>query len=144
MGTLFSLSVIIILIYLTLKFCCCKQKVSFSEKSEEKNQMNTEYYIDDISAQLDNVNSVMERVQALETLLTDIDTCSPERHQKYFTLEWVDTKGIAKAYTFMIDGENTNTECIYDMAYAERSALRILLKNEINLLGKCSNENIRN
>lgn len=71
------------------------------------------------------------QVLAIEKLLTDVNTCSPE-HQKGFTLMWESNEGGRLEYEFWLDGTDTNLQdALSWLATTERASKRIQLQNKI-------------
>ena len=135
-----SIIVIVILFGMIFHFFG-RSKFSFSEKTVESED-HPEYSLDRLTVQLDSVNNLVDQIQNIETLITDIEVCEPTEYIKNVTLSWFsDADNRNCSYSFFVDGENLNSQMFLNMAYAEREKLRSLLPNEIDNLKERSYEN---
>lgn len=85
---------------------------------------------------IDNLNILKDRLEQIENLITDIECCSPEKHQTFITV----SSG-TREIELHIDGENQTTQNLLKTLYAERKKLRTSLSDEIKKMGVRCNEN---
>ena len=75
---------------------------------------------------IDNLNILKDRLEQVENMITDIECCSPEKHQTFITV----VSG-TREVELHIDGENQTTQNLLKTLYAERKKLRTSLSEEI-------------
>lgn len=140
-----GVSSFIILIFIVVFIAAFrKSRFSFSDKSVSDDEADTDYTLEVIAKQLDKINNVMNRINDIEELITDVEICDPERYMKNITFNWTNEEnGYRSHYDFFLTGDNLNTEMILKMAYAERKELRSLLIQEIDKLSERSTKNVR-
>lgn len=85
---------------------------------------------------IDNLNILKDRLEQVENMITDIECCSPEKHQTFITV----ASG-TREVELHIDGENQTTQNLLKTLYAERKKLRTSLSDEIRNMGVRCNGN---
>lgn len=85
---------------------------------------------------INNLNAIKDRLEQVENMITDIESCSPDVHQSFVSI----VSG-SRTIDLHIDGENQNTENLLKTLYSERESLRTSLSNEIRNIGERCNEN---
>lgn len=85
---------------------------------------------------IDNLNLLKDRLEQVENMITDIECCSPEKHQTFITV----SSG-TREIELHIDGENQTTQNLVKTLYAERKKLRTSLSDEIRIMGGRCNGN---
>ena len=89
---------------------------------------------------IDQMQALRKRLDAIEDLLTELETCSPDTKAKGFRLTWTPrTGGQNITYDFLADGMNRVTEDLIQTARNERELLRSLLLREMKNSPTCSN-----
>lgn len=94
-----------------------------------------------VSEAIEEMNRTKEQLSSIEEMITDITICSPDDHNKYIRCEWANTLGECFKYDLFIDGNGTVSDELLKIAYAERSRLRTLLRQQIRNLNDRCNEN---
>ena len=79
---------------------------------------------------IEKLNALESRLEQVENLITDIECCSPEKHQAFITV----VSG-TREIQLHIDGENQTTQNLLQTLYAEREKLRTSLSDEIRKMG---------
>lgn len=94
-----------------------------------------------IKERIDYLNSLIQQLQTIEEMITDIESCEPDELEKPVRCEWTNVVGERFAYDLWIDGENIISKEMLKIAYSERSRLRTSLKSEIKKMPERCNEN---
>ena len=79
---------------------------------------------------IEKLNALESRLEQVENLITDIECCSPEKHQAFIHI----ISG-TREIELHIDGENQTTQNLLKTLYAEREKLRTSLSDEIRKMG---------
>ena len=79
---------------------------------------------------IEKLNALENRLEQVENLITDIECCSPEKHQAFIHI----VSG-TREIELHIDGENQTTQNLLKTLYAEREKLRTSLSDEIRKMG---------
>ena len=79
---------------------------------------------------IEKLNALENRLEQVENLITDIECCSPEKHQAFIHI----VSG-TREIELHIDGENQTTQNLLQTLYAEREKLRTSLSDEIRKMG---------
>ena len=140
MNTFISVCIIFVFFIAIVKIGGYREPPNSTEEKEEQDECE-EYSIEDVSAQLNIVNRIMEQINTIESMITDIKMCEPGEHEKNIKIRWSDEKYGNQEYNFLVSGADLNTDMLLEMAYSERNRLRSLMNNEIRILGERSNEN---
>ncbi|MBQ8688014.1 MAG: hypothetical protein IJ512_05645 [Ruminococcus sp.] len=91
---------------------------------------------------IDQMQALRQRLDIIEDLLTELETCSPDTRAKGFRLTWTPrTGGQNITYDFLADGVNRVTADLIQTARNERELLRSLLLREMRNYPTCSNAN---
>ncbi len=85
---------------------------------------------------INNLNAIRDRLEQVENMITDIESCSPDVHQSFVSI----VSG-SRTIDLHIDGENQSTENLLKTLYSERESLRTSLSDEIRNIGGRCNEN---
>ena len=85
---------------------------------------------------IEKLTALESRLEQVENLITDIECCSPEKHQAFIHI----VSG-TREIELHIDGENQTTQNLLKTLYAERKKLRTSLSDEIKKMGERCNEN---
>ena len=81
---------------------------------------------------IDQMQALRRRLDAIEELLTELETCSPDTRAKGFRLTWTPRAGGQNiTYDFLADGVNRVTADLIKTAQNERELLRSLLLREM-------------
>lgn len=108
------------------------------KKKYETNE-NIEFYT--VSEAIDEMNQTKQQLAAIEEMITEIESCSPESRTKFFSCEWTNIIGEKFNYDLYIDGNEFVSAELLKIAYSERSELRSLLRQQIRNLNERCNEN---
>ena len=79
---------------------------------------------------IEKLTALESRLEQVENLITDIECCSPEKHQAFIHI----VSGTWEI-ELHIDGENQTTQNLLKTLYAERKKLRTSLSDEIRKMG---------
>lgn len=79
---------------------------------------------------IEKLNALENRLEQVENMITDIECCSPEKHQAFIHI----VSG-TREIELHIDGENQTTQNLLQTLYAEREKLRTSLSDEIRKMG---------
>lgn len=109
------------------------------EPEEEETEPDCSY--DDLGDQIEEIYATKCRMDELEQMMTDLQTCDPDKLQKSFRCNWQTTAGNNLQHDFWATGKNRNTEYLYRMAMDELQELRCSLLNQIENLYECSHGN---
>lgn len=96
---------------------------------------------DDLGDKIEEIYATKCRMDELEQMITDLQTCDPERLQKSFRCSWQTVAGDDLEHDLWATGKNRNTEYLYRMAMEELQELRTSLLHQIENLYICSNGN---
>ena len=102
-------------------------------KSSDKSSEDTDGRdIDFVEAKkhIEKLKALENRLEQVENLITDIECCSPEKHQAFIHI----VSG-TREIELHIDGENQTTQNLLQTLYAEREKLRTSLSDEIRKMG---------
>jgi len=110
-----------------------------NEPQEEDDEPG--YMYDDVAEQIEAIYATKCKMDELEQLLTDLQTCDPEHLQKVFRCSWQTVAGRDLEHEFWVTGENRNTEFLQRLAEAELQELRTSLLYQIRNLYRCSHGN---
>lgn len=102
-------------------------------KSSDKSSEDTDGRdIDFVEAKkhIEKLKALENRLEQVENLITDIECCSPEKHQAFIHI----VSG-TREIELHIDGENQTTQNLLQTLYAEREKLRTSLLDEIRKMG---------
>ena len=79
---------------------------------------------------IEKLTALESRLEQVENMITDIECCSPEKHQAFIHI----VSG-TREIELHIDGENQTTQNLLKTLYAEREKLRTSLSDEIRKMG---------
>ncbi len=95
-----------------------------------------------LSQKVDRMTRINSQLKTVERMITEIESCSPNQHEKPMQMVWTDAQGIRQTYDFWVDGAE-NSERLLDIAYAERDRLRsALLDADDTFLAERCNANV--
>ena len=80
---------------------------------------------------IEKLNALENRLEQVENMITDIECCSPEKHQAFIHI----VSG-TREIELHIDGENQTTQNLLQTLYAEREKLRTSLSDEIRKMNR--------
>ncbi|MDE7137089.1 MAG: hypothetical protein K2O29_01330 [Ruminococcus sp.] len=109
-----------------------------SQTDEDKQTGDLEFL--SVTEQLDRVNQIRDKLQTIESIITDVTVCKPDECVKYITVSCPAVNSV-REYDFMVDGENETTEKVLALMYDERKNLRISLQVESQKLADRCNGN---
>lgn len=96
---------------------------------------------DDLGDQIEEIYATKCRMDELEQMITDLQSCDPERLQKSFRCGWQTVAGQDIEHDFWVSGRDRNTEILMELASGELQELRCSLLRQIENLYICSNGN---
>ena len=108
---------------------------------QEPDEEYAPYSYEDVSDQIEEIYATKSKIDELEQMMTDLQTCDPDKLQKSFRCNWQTTAGNNLQHDFWATGKNRNTEYLYRMAMEELQELRCSLLNQIENLYECSHGN---
>lgn len=111
----------------------------FRRKSKSETNESIEFYT--VAEAIDEMNQTKQQLAAIEEMITEIESCSPESRTKFFSCEWTNVIGEKFNYDLYIDGNEAVSNELLKIAYSERSKLRSLLRQQIRNLNERCNEN---
>lgn len=135
---------VIFIIGLYLAFCVWLSRHDRqNDEPEEQTPPPPEVDYWELSRRIEQLHQTDERLRSVEELITDLELCVPEEHEKSVTIEWVTATGDTRRYDLWIDGR-ANTERMLLVAYAERERLHtsLLLQLDSMKIGARCNDNV--
>ena len=84
-----------------------------------------------LEKEISDLYSAMSRLKQLDDMIIDIRLCKPAESQRAFKMEWMSTAGQSHALEFMADGDNISTECLLELAVAEREEVNADIQQRI-------------
>lgn len=108
-------------------------KFVLDDDKKEEEQKAAQKEIQDfteLKSKIRNLNATIDRIEQVETLLTDIEICKPAERHTGFSITWDSDKN----YNFLSDGESMTTEKLHALAEAEYQKLRASLLEQIQNL----------
>lgn len=109
------------------------------EPEEEETEPDCSY--DDLGDKIEEIYATKCRMDELEQMMTDLQSCDPERLQKSFRCGWQTVAGQDIEHDFWVSGSDRNTEILMELASGELHELRCSLLEQIENLYICSNGN---
>ena len=103
------------------------------------NHDNSSILPTDICNGIDKLNTIKERLTTIDSLITDIEICKPNKLEKPITISWFNASGDKKTYDLWVDGSNANTDYLLAIANTEHKALcNALIHNIKNMQYRCN------
>lgn len=96
---------------------------------------NTEFDLATVNEKFSMAADTRESLNAMEQLVTDIDICNATA-QKVLHLQWLGEDEETHEYDLYLDGQNTATECMREIAVREIFDLRGSLSYQIERLAE--------
>lgn len=94
-----------------------------------------------VSEAVDELHRTKEELQTVEELITSIEICNPDEHEKYISCEWMTGAGNKLKYDLLVDGQNVVSGEMLKIAFSERERLRSLLCFQIQKINERCNGN---
>lgn len=123
---------ILIIIFYIAVFTLLISKFGKSDDTPDRNEID----FAETKKHIEKLNALESRLEQVENMITDIECCSPEKHQAFIHI----VSG-TREFELHIDGENQTTQNLLKTLYAERKKLRTSLSDEIKKMGERCNEN---
>lgn len=95
----------------------------------------------DIYRQLMEINITVEKLQALDNILTDINVCT-EENMKGVNINVPNSFSNNADYSMLIDGEDNRSELLRQLAYSEHEKQSALLYRQIVALHRIGTKQI--
>ena len=131
MGMIFCLAYFGVILYFL-----CRRPDTLSGSDNKKEIDYTE-----VSEHIEHLKDLKEKLQAIEELINDITVCSPGKHHKSISFEWVTASGKTMRYNISVISGSTSD--ILKFAYAERDRLYSLLQTETKKFsGQCMKKQV--
>lgn len=125
------MKILIILFYILLLAFAVKKLFKKDGMPSDRSDIDFAETKDHIS----RLNALEDRLEQVENMITDIECCSPEKHQTFITV----SSG-TREIELHIDGDNQATQDLLKTLYTERKKLRTSLSEEIKNYGVRCNE----
>lgn len=100
---------------------------------------NTEFDLATVNEKFSMAADTRESLNAMEQLVTDIDICNATA-QKVLHLQWLGEDEETHEYDLYLDGQNTATECMREIAVREIFDLRGSLSYQIERLAEITRQ----
>lgn len=94
-----------------------------------------------VSESIDELYRTKKELQTVEELITSIEICEPDEHEKYISCEWMNGTRNKLKYDLLVDGKNTTSNEMLKIAHSERERLRFLLCFQIQKINERCNGN---
>lgn len=101
----------------------------------EVEEGNTEFDLATVNEKFSMAADTRQNLNHMEQLITDIDICN-ESAQKVLHLQWMGDDDAMHDYDLYLDGENTATECMREIAVRECFELRGALSYQLEILAR--------
>ncbi len=115
---------------------------AFSNNKTAHNNNESSTLTKDIYDTIDKLNDIKKRIGIIDSLITDIQICTPNKLEKPITISWYNASGTQQTYDIWIDGNNANTSYLLAIANTEYTALCTALNNEIKNIKYRCNDNV--
>lgn len=121
---------ILIIVFYIAVFAFVIHKGSENSAKKEDTPDRNDIDFAETKKHIEKLNALESRLEQVENLITDIECCSPEKHQAFIHI----VSG-TREIELHIDGENQTTQNLLQTLYAEREKLRTSLSDEIRKMG---------